>query len=99
MSDNEDIKRTKQQMIDDACSIVQDIQRKGKQDRTKINAIKTAALEHLDSVQNESQMADDASAALRETLIQKMGLAAQSGDFAEMQRLKKLLDETSKTAY
>ena len=95
MSGNDDSKRIRQQMIDDAYNIIQDIQREGEKDRKKIHTIKAAALEHLDFAQSELQMVDDISATHRAELIREIGLAAQNGDFAEMQRLKKLLEKTS----
>jgi len=84
--------RAKQQLIATACSTVEDIQTTGKLERSKIDVLKAAAIQQIEAENQERQFQDDTRSQQRAELIQLLGKAAQAGNFAEMERIKQLLD-------
>lgn len=84
--------QTKRKIIETACSSIENAQAFGKQERARIDTLKTAAIQQIEVESQDAQVQDDARSQQRTELIRLLSEAAQSGNFTEMRRIKQLLD-------
>ena len=92
---SEELEYKKRQMVESARKSVENIQTSGRQDRTIIQNLKNTTLHEMERYSQQEEIQQTIHFKQRSQLLQQLSAAAQSGDLAEMQRLKAMLAETS----
>lgn len=90
---SEELEQKKRQMIESARAAVETIQTVGKQDRAIIQNLKNTALNKIEQYSQQEEVQNSIHSEQRSLLLQRLSEAALSGDFAEMQRLKAMLEK------